>query len=137
MGSPFDQVMASADRSINATFGEPVEILPRIAVPRGEPMPDINRRAATVRGVFMQVSRETMLEGTRSGTGSGSFIGFTAIAETAARVWLPALALRILGYQPVKDDAVLARGQLWVVVEAKPTDLGDVMLSIDPEGHTP
>lgn len=134
MASPFDAAMRAADAVVTSTFGEPVLVTPRVTVPKRGPVSDPDRMDGTVTGVFTLTSSETPIEGSRRGS---ELTGFGAVAVAEGQVWLSAESLAALGFRPRKDDAVSLPdrepARTYVVVRVDPTDIGDVVLHINPE----
>lgn len=134
MASPFDAGMRAADAVVTATFGEPVLVTPRVTLPKRGPAPDPDRAAGTVKGVFTLTSGEAPIEGSRRGS---ELTGFGSVAVAEGQLWLSAASLVALGFRPRKDDAVSFPDRdptkTYVVVRGDPTDIGDVVLHINPE----
>ncbi|MFN3890165.1 MAG: hypothetical protein ACK4MV_07185 [Beijerinckiaceae bacterium] len=134
MASPFDAAMRAADAVVMATFGEPVLVTPRVAVPKRGPVFDPNRAAGTVAGVFTLTSGETPIEGSRRGS---ELMGFGAVAVAEGQLWLSAASLAALGFRPRKDDAVSFPDRdptrTYVIIRVDPTDIGDLVLHINLE----
>ena len=134
MASPFDAAMRAADAVVTSTFGEPAHVMPRVTVPKRGPAPDPDRSPGAVAGVFTLTSGETPIEGSRRGS---ELTGFGAVAVSQGQLWLSAPSLTALGFRPRKDDAVSFPDRdsatSYVIVRVDPSDIGDVVLHINPE----
>jgi hypothetical protein len=84
--------------------------------------------------VFTLTSGESPIEGSRRGS---ELTGFGAIVVAEGQLWFSAASLTALGFRPRKDDAVSFTDRdltrTYVVLRVDPTDLGDVVLHLNPE----
>ena len=132
--TPFDRLVAAADRAVTSAMGTRAELLPRVQVRLAAPAPDPSRTAAIVRGVFTDQPADAALQGQRQG---GEMAGVTVIAGAKRLFWLSVAALDELGWRPRQGDAlrlVDRSGEpVYGIERADPSDHGDMTLTLSLE----
>ena len=135
MASPFEAALSAADATMNATFGEEIEIRPRRPVPRGMPIADPNRPIRSVAGIVTITNGIGDIGGARLGS---KLDGVTRLGLEGASVWMSAGVAAGLGYAVATGDLVVRTEKAGlpsfaVSAPPRPTEHGDVTLLLAPE----
>jgi hypothetical protein len=128
--SVFDEIAASADAAVDAVFGEPVRIEPRLTGGYTDAAADPDRPVRTVTGVIrMQSSRETL-----AGQSRDRATGLSIVGGRPTILHLSAAVLVSLGYPLRKGDRVIRvtkdADNAFEVGSIEPADLGDAFIHL-------
>jgi hypothetical protein len=129
MSSAFDSLDAEASDVVAEAFGESAVLIPRRGNQYVEAAADIDRMAASVRGVFSGAAAGADLKGQARG---GDFPGTTRIVAEQTAFWISAARIAALGFRPAKGDLLRLPERSgrpsYAISAVHPTSLGDLNL---------
>lgn len=133
-----DRLARHVSRVTERTWGEAVQIVPRLASDYSAASADPDRPATTVRGIVSVEQKETDMQGSRRGT---QMQGTVNIATETTHVFLRPETVTALGYAIRKDDMVVlldrAEEDRFLVTNVATLDGLDVLLNLTKTNATP